>query len=527
MFLKYLRKKTRAILIGTLILIIPAFIFLYGWSRLSTKEKIPYVIAKVGSTPITWNEYQTELTRYKNLLGSSYSSEVEKQIEKQVLDGLIEKCLLLKEAKKRNIKVNDNEVILKMRVIFRNEEGKFDREKFRLISKQYPNEINALEENIRIQITIDKLKDIVTNSVNVSEDEAYKYFLTSDAKAKIKYISVKPEDFRNDIKISEEELKDYYEQRRESFKNGPWRKVEYVRISEDKIDKGEIKIEPEEVEEYYSQHSQEWVGENGDTEPLPLAEVKDKIEKELKEKKKEEILKDTAFQISLKLLEKNDWNSFAKNEGLSYGITGYFSKEEPISEFNVEKTTIINQMAFSLSFKEVSEPLKFEKGYIIIRPLDEEPKYEEIADKIREIITDEKSKELTGKIAEEIISELTKGEKIEDVAKKHPIEVKESEYFSRYGLIEDIGYIPEVIQAAFSSDKEKWNKVSITSGEIFIIQTIDIKGPSPEGFQEAKERITTLLLYQKKQEVFIEWLKELREKNEDKVSILWEELPGI
>ena len=83
---------------------------------------------------------------------------------------------------------------------------------------------------------MNKLKDKITNSVEVSEDEAYKYFLTSDAKAKIKYIAIKPDDFKKDIEISEDELKDYYEQHRESFKDGPWRKVEYVFINEDKID---------------------------------------------------------------------------------------------------------------------------------------------------------------------------------------------------------------------------------------------------------------------------------------------------
>ena len=516
MLLKYLRKKTRAILIVTLILIIPAFILLYGWSRSSTRDKIPYVIAKVGSTPITWNEYQEELTRYKNLLGKSYSPEV----EKKVLDSLIEKYLLIIEAKRKNIKVDDDEIITGIKEIFKDEGGKFDKEKFLLISNQYPEQINALEENIRTQIAIGKLKDIITNLAEVSEDEAYKYFLTSDAKAKIKYILIKSDDLRENIEVSEKELKDYYEQHKESFKDGPWRKVEYVLISEDKIGQGEINVAPEELEQYYSEHLQEWTGENGDTEPLPLSEVKDEIEAKLKEGKKEANLKNKAFETSLKLLEENDWSWFAKNEDISYGITGYFAKEEPISEFNAE--TI--KTAFSLPFNAVSEPLKIGKGYVIIRPLDEEPQYDEIADKIKNIIRDEKSKDSAEKKAEEIVSELQKGVGIEDIAKKYLIEVKESGYFSRHGFIEDIGYTPEVTQAAFSLEKGKWNKVITAPGEIFIIQTIDIKEPSKEEFQASKERTTTLLLYQKKQKVFMEWLKELKEKNKDKISILWDEL---
>ena len=524
MILKYLRKKTRAILIGTLILIIPAFIFLYGWSRLSNREKIPYIIAKIDRTPITWEEYQNELQRYINLLGHSYSAKLEKQIKSQVLDGLIEKYLLIGEAKKINIKVTDDEIALKIREIFKNEKGNFDKKTFLLISKQNPEKINELEQNLRTQATIEKLKDGITNSVKVSEDEAYKYFLTSDAKAKIKYIAIKPDDFKGNIEASENELKDYYEQNKESFKNGPWRKIEYITINEDQINNNDIKLEPNEVEEYYSEHLEEWTGENGDTEPLLLAEVKDKIEQELKDNKKEELLKDKAWEISDELFNENDWNSFAKHKGLSYDITGYFTKEEPIPEFDSEKITVINQTAFSLTFKEVSEPLRIEKGYLIIRPLDEEPKYEELVDKIRKIIVEEKSKNLTEKTAEEIVSELQKGEKIEDISKKYSKEVKESEYFSRFGFIKDIGYTPEVIQAAFSLDKDKWDKVNTASGEIFIIQTVDIQEPSPEEFKDKKESITTLLLSQKKQQVFMEWLKELKEKNKDRISILWDEL---
>jgi peptidyl-prolyl cis-trans isomerase D len=523
MILRYLRKKTKAILIGTLILIIPAFIFLYGWSRLSpTTQRIPYIIAKVDRVPITFGEYQTELTQYKNILGGSYSTEDEKQIERQVLDGLIEKELLIREAKLRDIQVNDDEVITRIQEIFRDEKGNFDKEKFLLISEQYPEEVNALEENLRTEIMINKLKNIITNSVEVSEDEAYKYFLTSDAKAKIKYIPIESGNRSKDMEVSEEELKNYYEQNRESFKDGPWRKIEYVVISKDKIKEGKIKIDPAELEEYYSQHLQEWT--KGDTEVSPFSEVKDEIEAKLEEREKEEILKDKAFDISLKLLDEDDWSSFAKNEGLSYGVTGYFAKDEPIPEFNKERATIINQAAFSLPFNEVSEPLKVERGYTIIRPLDKIPEYKEVADKIKNIIIEEKKKNLAEKTAEEILSELKKGEKIEDVSKKYSIEVKESEYFPRYGFIKNIGYAPKITQAAFSLDKDQWSKVVTASGKIFIIQTVDVKEPTKEEFQESKERITSILLYQKKQEAFIKWLKELKRKNKDKIVILWDEL---
>ena len=526
MLLKYLRKKTRAILIGTLILIIPAFIFLYGWSKLSDKGKIPYIIAKVDRTPITWEEYQNELQRYTNILGKSYSVENEKQIKNQVLDRLIEKYLLMSEANKKNIKVTDDEIALKIRELFKDEKGNFNKNAFLLMSKKYPEEINTLEKNIRTQITIEKLKDIITKSVEVSEDEVYKYFLTSDAKAKVKYITLKPDDLKKNIEVNENELKDYYGKNRENFKDGPWRKVEYIFINKNQINDSEIQLEPDEIEEYYSQHLEEWKGENSDTESIPLAEVKGTIEKKLKENKQEELLKDKAWKISDELFNENDWNSFAKKDGLHYGITRYFAKEEPISipEFNSEKNAVVNQAAFSLAFKEVSEPFQIEKGYVVIRPLDEEPKYEEVVDKIKGIVLEEKTKDLINKITEEVKTELKNGIGIEDIAKKYSVEIKESGYFSRYGVFEDIGYIPEVTQKVFSLDKGKCDIAITTTNEIFIIQLIETKEPSLEEFQKVKESTTVSLLYQKKQQTFLDWLKELKEKNKSKISILWDEL---
>lgn len=520
MLLKYLRKKTRAILIGTLILIIPAFIFLYGWSRLSNRDRIPYIIAKVGRTPITWEEYQNELQRYINLLGNSYAPENKKQIETQILNNIIERYLLIEETKKRNIKIDDNEIIQQIQAqeIFKNEEGKFDRERFRLITERFPEAINTLEKDLRLQIAIEKLMAQISGSAEISEDEAYEYFLTSNAKVKIKYIALRPDYFKKNVETNEQELKNYYEEHK-SFKDGPWRKIEYVLIDEKQIEDIEIKPAPEKIEEQYSQY----MAQTTDT-GIVTAEIKNKIEKDLKQKEKEILLKDKAWNISDKLWSEKNWNSFAQNESLLYDTTGYFAKGEPIPEFNIRTTATINQTAFSLPFNETSEPIKSEKGYVIIRPLHEEPKYEEIEDKINTIVIDNKVKDIIKKTKEKIASELQNDTKIEDIAGEYSANLEESDYFSRYGLIKGIGYAPEVTQKAFSQNKGETDIAVTASDTIYVIQTIDKKDPSREEFREAKERITNILLYRKKQQVFSEWLDKLKKDNEDRISILWDEL---
>ncbi len=482
MLLKYLRKKTRGILIGTLILIIPAFVFLYGWSKVSNRNAIPHVIAKVGRTPITWREYQIELQEYISLLGKFYSDDVEKRIKNQVLEGLIERCLFTEEAKKRKINISDDEVISKIREYFKDEKGQFDSKTFLLFSNREPERINLLEENIRTQIMVEKLRSEITASVEVSEDEAYDYFLTSDAEAKIEYISLDPEDLKKNIEANEDELIEYYEQNKESFKEGPWRKIEYILVNKEQADEGEI---------------------NAD----------EQIEKTLKDK---------AFNISLKLLDANDWRLFAEKEGLFYGVSGYFSEDELLEEF--DSNLAVNRAAFSIKPNEVSEPLRIEKGYVILMPFAVQPQYEDIADKIRHIVEGRNAEDLANKKAEEILSELQKGKTAGDIAGNYSLQLKESGYFSRQGFIEGIGYAPEIAQTAFSGTQNNWNKAGISSGNILIFKTIDVREPSKENFQDKKESIMTLLLKEKKQEFFTDWVKDLRQKNKDRIVIIWEEL---
>ncbi len=224
----------------------------------------------------------------------------------------------------------------------------------------------------------------------------------------------------------------------------------------------------------------------------------------------------------LKLLDENDWKSFAEEEGLFYAITGYFSQDEPMEEFDGD--IAVNHTVFSAKSSEASEPLRIKNGYILFRIPDLEQKYEEITGKIKSILEDKRIKDLVDKKAEEILFELKEGKTAEEVAGKYSLEVKESKYFSRNGFIEGIGSAPYIARAAFSTAQDSWNKVNSVGGEIFVIRTVDTRQPSEEKFQDKKKDIASLLLNQKKQEFFMDWVEDLEEKNHSRTTIFWEEL---
>ena len=513
--LKLLRKKMRVILIGTLAIIIPAFVLLYGFQKSSSPSR--RLLATVNGESITLEEYSFALEnlkdRYSNLMSLE---EVDiKKLEKLALDSLVEQHLLLQEAEKRNVTVKDEEILrsIKADPLFRDEEGNFDRKKFEHIASNISSRTwQALEDNMRIRMRIDKLKRMITHHATVNEKEVSDYYKENFAEAKVKYLFINPENFKEEVRLSEEEVKNFYEVHRKQFKEGPKIRIEYILSRFSDIDDSLIDISPEETEDYYKENREEWA--ESDTQVRPFSEVKEIIEMILKEKKKEDLAEDRAFQLSLKLLDKNDWGSFAREEHLSYQKTGFFSAEEEID--GIGSSPELKEQAFSPSLEEVSEPLRVDSGYIVFQVVDRKepviPPLEEIKEKVKDSLREEKTKKIAQEKGQEIVSQLQQGMSMENLGKENSLPVDESVYFPRGGFIEGIGFFPEIVQVAFSLERGEYSKDIPTSKGVYIIQLIDKKDPSEEQLPKYQSWIRSILLGEKRAKIYEKWLKEVKER---------------
>lgn len=180
MIMKFLRKKKRIkiILWIVAIFIIPGFLI---WGvGLGSGNKKAYYAAIVNKEPITLREYYKSLSdmeqRYREIFGDA-SAEFIKNInlEKIVLDNLIREKLLLQQARKKRVRVLNNEIIevIKSDPAFKNEKGVFDQKKYKEIIASYPTEeLKKIEDDIRKRITIDKLRELVISEVNINITDA-------------------------------------------------------------------------------------------------------------------------------------------------------------------------------------------------------------------------------------------------------------------------------------------------------------------------------------------------------------------
>ncbi len=186
MSLRFFRKKRNMKIITIVIgaFTIPGFIF-YGisMSRSSNKD----YAAIVNGEPITLQKYYNQLNKieinYSERLGADYTKKItNSQIEKNVIDNMIDEKILNQQCKKYHIKVSHDEIlkVIESASIFQNKNGQFSKSKFKdYFSNMSPEEMNTIEQGLKQQIMYQKLKQFIVSQKNIVVNNAdIKQFIT-------------------------------------------------------------------------------------------------------------------------------------------------------------------------------------------------------------------------------------------------------------------------------------------------------------------------------------------------------------
>jgi parvulin-like peptidyl-prolyl isomerase len=159
-------------------------------------------------------------------------------IKDQVWEQFIQRTLFSEQMEKLNIAVTDSEVVYQMfnyplpdfmQNASLQTNGTFDINKYRqALPTLPPDQQIALENFYRSQIPYQKLQNIITNSVRVSEQEVLDDFKTKNLKARVEYLAIRPARFTTGIDVSEEEISEYYNKNKEDFRQSEMRELSYV-----------------------------------------------------------------------------------------------------------------------------------------------------------------------------------------------------------------------------------------------------------------------------------------------------------
>jgi len=491
----------------SLAIVVLAFILLYIPSFLGNGSDggSSDVIAKVEGSTITAEEfrrtYQAQLQAYRGAYGGNISEQMLKQlgIDQQILQQMVDERAAMAEAARRGITVTDDEVRQRILALpaFQ-ENGQFIGEaRYRQIlgMQRPPLTTDEFEDQVRKALLSDKLRSAVTDWVTVSDADVQADYSRRNEKVKLEVVPILVDKFRNQVQVSDAEVASYFDAHKADYKVGEKRKVRYAVVDVDAM-RPRVSVTQREIERFFNENIDTYstpeqvrashillkTGEGKDD-----AAVKAKAEEVLKEAK----APGADFAALAKKYSEDETS--AKNGG----DLDYFSRGRMLPEFD--------QVAFTLEPGQISDLLKTQYGYHIIKVTDKKAATTKTLDEVKAQITDQlmwdKARSKATELADAMEKQIRKPSDLDKVAAENGLKVQESGYVTRDEPIMAIGATPEVSAEIFGlQDGQVSGALQTQRGYVFVT-VAGKEAPHVPKLDEVRDKVRDDLIRQKAFEI--------------------------
>lgn len=392
----------------------------------SSTESAGDVVARIGDQTVTLADINNQLNEIRQR--NNIPRQLEGFYAQQLLKQLVFQKEMEYEAKRLGITVSDKERADRIRQIL---PTAYNGDTFigidayaNQVQQRFQMSVPVFEELIRSSLVEEKFRKLLTDGVSVNPAEIQEEFRFENEKIKLDYVFIKPEDLADKITPDEAEIKSYYEQNKAKYLIPEKRVVRYGLL-----DLGQIRqntpVTDDELKAVYQQNIQQYEVPNrvhaehilfttvGKTD-AEVAEIRKQAEDvDAQAKKKGASFEDLAKKYS------EDPGSKAKGGDLGWIIQG-----QTVPEFE--------KAAFSLPKGEVSDLIKTQYGFHIIKVLDKETAhtkpFEEVKDSIRAPLLLQKVDQQAATTADKMSSQIRQSNKVtlDDLAQQYHLSIAET-----------------------------------------------------------------------------------------------------
>jgi peptidyl-prolyl cis-trans isomerase D len=383
------------------------------------------VVAKVGDQSVTLSDISQRLNEIRQ------SNPIPRQLEglyaNQILKQLVFQKEVEYEAKRLGISVSDQERADRIRQIL---PTAFNGDTFvgndaysQQVQQRFQMTVPAFEELIRSSMIEEKFHKLLTDGVTVSPDEIKQEFQYENQKVKLDYAAANPETLADKINPDENEIKSYYEQNKTKFQIPEKRIVRYGLLDLNQL-RQSATVSDDELKVIYQQNIQQYeVPDRVHVEHILLttvgktdaevAEIKKQADSVLAQARKGANFEDLAKKYS------DDPGSKAKGGDLGWLVHG-----QTVPEFD--------KAAFNTPNGEISDLVKTQYGFHIIKVLDKEnahtKPFDEVKDSIRTPYLLQKADQQSNSIADQMSSQIRQSNKttLDELAQKYHLAVSQT-----------------------------------------------------------------------------------------------------
>lgn len=459
------------------------------------------VYARVGGHDVTTVDVQRaaqQMARQQRVQPEAFSA-FESFFRTQAATQLITKYALIAEAQRLGLQATDDEV--------RNflHQGQFGEQLFPggqfvgqqayegFVQQAFNMSVADFETLVKDQLLIGKLIAMVQGTVTVPESDVKDDYFKQNRKVKFEYAVLTTPDLMKQVKVTDTELKAYYDKHQQDYKNSipEKRKARYIVINASSIP--DLKITDDDLKQYYDQHLDQYkipdrvhVRHILIKTTVPGADGKvDQKAVDAAKAKADDILRQLQGGANFaELAKKNSDDPGSAQKG---GELPPFQHGAMVPEFE--------QAAFALQNKgQLSGLVKSQYGFHIIQLIDKESahtkSFEEVKAEIEPLVKQQKESKASDELARAVQAQATaQGQDLDKAAAAHNLKVETSAYFSNTDSLPGIGTAPDFMQVAFSTKPKSPPQLAHIPNGYAILEIVDDQPPKTPTFDEARDRV--------------------------------------
>ena len=586
-----MRDMTKWVLYILIFAFVGLMVVEWGADYTGLMQRQQTIVGEVNGEEISLQQFNMALANARaneeRRTGMALDDEAVAELRNQVWEQFVQRIVLKDQIEKLGITVTDDDVtsyiLNSLTQQYRNDpnfqtNGQFDEQKLRdvLTQPENANLLVSMEMQAKEDLPYAKLFELLTASVVVTEQELRDEFAQANQKAKIEFVGVSVNAFRNDsLNISEDELKAYYNKHKDDFKVEETRKLKYVSFSktptkEDtarvyetieslkaelesgkdfetlaltesddptvQSNKGDLgyfergAMVPEFAEAAFSAKPGSIVGPVKTRFGLHLIKVVDKKKENGVEKVHAyHILK--RFEPGIATLDEanNRANSFvtmledvsfeeaAAAMNLTVQETPPFIKNRNGQIPGIGKLSSAVQWAFAAEKGEASDVFFTDAANYVFKVEDVIPagyrSFEEVKAAVKRRVENEKRLELAKAHAATLADKVKSGMSFYEIAAADPkVTADSTDYFARNVFVPKIGRAPEIVAKAFTLEIGQVSDMIETERGSYYIRVKDRTPFDEAAFEAQKTALKNRLYQQKARTIFNQWFENLKKE---------------
>lgn len=365
--LQLIRDRAQGFVVGVIVFFICLTFALWGVEEY-IGNNASVAVAEVNGDEVELDEFQRTFQRLRQqaqiVYGEQFNSEEwsGEQAKLSTLNQVVDERILLDLADDSNMRISNRQVFEQIRnnERFRDEDGNFSQDAYATIVGYMGFSEIGFEQQMRRDLLLNQLRTGIAGSAFVTRKEARVIEQIRKQRRDIGFGIVPIETFQDETVPSDEEVEKYYQEDTDRYRISEKATVEFVTLSIEELMK-EVQPDEEALVTYYEENTGNYTQDEQRNANHILIQVKrDAPESEINAALvKANLIRAQALETGASFEELAKENSDDVGSRTEGGETGKFGRGVMAPEFE--------EAVFSMAEGDISEPVRTDFGYHIIR----------------------------------------------------------------------------------------------------------------------------------------------------------------